>query len=104
MKKFIATFALAASFAFAGANSFNVTLFQPSIIAGTELKPGEYKVQVDGSKMTIKQGKKVIEASVKSEQADTKYASTSVRYNNGDGKLTVTEIRVGGTNTKLVVN
>jgi len=104
MKKFIAMFALTLSFAFAGPSSFNVTLFQPSIIAGTELKPGEYKVQLNGDKLTIKNGKKVVEASVKSEQVDSKYGATSVRYNNGDGKYTVTEIRVGGTNTKLVVN
>jgi len=104
MKKFIAMFALTMSFAFAGASSFNVTLFQPSIIAGTELKPGEYKVQLNGDKLTIKNGKKVVEATVKSEQADSKYEATSVRYNTGDGKYTITEIRVGGTNTKLVVN
>ncbi len=104
MKKLIAMFALTMSFAFAGASSFNVTLFQPSIIAGTELKPGEYKVQLNGDKMTIKNGKKILEATVKSEQVDLKYGATSVRYNNGDGKYTVTEIRVGGTNTKLVVN
>ncbi len=104
MKKFIAMFALTMSFAFAGASSFNVTLFQPSIIAGKELKPGEYKVQLNGDKMTIKSGKQVVEASVKSEQVESKFGSTSVRYNNGDGKYTVTEIRVGGTNTKLVVN
>ena len=57
-EKFIATFALAASFAFAGAAALRY-VFQPSsMIAGTELKPGQYKVQVDGSKMTIKQDNK----------------------------------------------
>jgi hypothetical protein len=104
MKKLVAMFALTVSFALASATNFNVTLFQPSVVAGTELKPGEYKVQVNGDKMTIKNGKKVIEASVKSEQVDSKFGSTSVRYVNGDGKYTVTEIRIGGTNTKLVVN
>ena len=104
MKKFIAMFAFAASFALAGASNFNVTLFQPSLIGTTELKPGQYKVQVDGSRMTIKNGKNVVEAEVKTEQADSKFSATSVRYQNGDGKYRITEIRVGGTNTKLVVN
>ncbi len=104
MKKFIAMFALTMSFAFAGTSNFNVTLFQPSIIAGKELKPGEYKVQLNGDKMTLKSGKTSVETSVKSEQVESKFGSTSVRYTSGDGKYTVTEIRIGGTNTKLVVN
>ena len=103
MKQFISMFALATSFALAGASSFNVILFQPSIIAGQELKPGEYKVQLNGDKMTIKRGKTSVETSVKSEQVEAKFASTSMRYTNADGKLTVTEIRIGGTKAKIVV-
>ena len=39
---------------------------------------------------------------MKTETADTKFASTTVRYKNGDGKYRVEEIRFGGTTTKIV--
>jgi hypothetical protein len=92
------------SSAFAGVSDFTVTFYEPARIAGAQLKPGAYRVKVDGDKMIIRDGRKTIEASVKSEQVDAKYKSTSVRYANGDGQLTVNEIRIGGTNTKLVLN
>ena len=50
MKKMIVCLAAAVSFVWAGAMSSNVTLYQASTLNGVELKPGEYKVQVDGDK------------------------------------------------------
>lgn len=102
-KKLIILFMLAA-FAFASSSTYNVTLFQPSVVSGTELKPGDYKVTVDNDKVTISRGKEKVEATVKTEIADTKFSSTSVRYQNADGKFKVQEIRLGGTTTKLVFN
>jgi hypothetical protein len=84
------------------ASSYRVTLFQPSIINGTELKPGEYKVSVEDNKAVIKAGKQSVEANVKIEDSDRKYGNTTVRYSNGDGKYRVQEIHIGGTHTKLV--
>ncbi len=96
---FFATFALAV----AGAKSgYDVTFFQPSIVAGTELKPGDYKVEVDGDKATITHGKNTVQAAVKVENGDEKYPKTLIRYNNADGKYHLTEIKLGGTHTKLV--
>lgn len=94
-----ATVALGVSMA---GESYRVTLFQPSTINGTTLKPGEYKVEVKDNKAFIKAGKETVEADVRVETADQKFGSTSVRYLNGDGKFKVNEIRVGGTKTKLV--
>lgn len=102
--KLVAIFALMLSSAFAGVPDFTVTFYEPARIAGAELKPGAYRVKVDGDKLIIRNGKKTIEASVRSEQADAKFKSTSVRYATSDGKFTVNEIRIGGTNTKLVLN
>lgn len=93
------TLALAAASA---ASSYRVTLFQPSIVAGTELKPGAYKITLKDNKAVIASGKTSVEADVKSETADAKYSSTTVRYRNGDGKYRVQEIQLGGTNTRLV--
>jgi hypothetical protein len=84
------------------AGQHRVTLFQESIVNGTSLKPGEYKLTVDGDRVTIARGKDSTEAQVKVETADSKFGSTSVRYLNGDGKYRVKEIRLGGTSTKLV--
>ena len=104
MKKMIVCLAAAVSLIWAGAMSSRVTLFQPSTLNGVELKPGEYKIQVEGDKLTLQNGKTKAEAAVKIEQNGEKFSSTSIHYMNGDGKMRITEIRIGGTNTKLVVN
>lgn len=94
-----ATFGLAIASA---ASSYRVTLFQPAEIAGKELKPGVYKVELKDSTAVISMGKQSVEAPVKTETADTKYSSTTVRFRNGDGKYRIEEIRLGGTTTRLV--
>ena len=103
-KKLIVTFVLLAGLLLASSGTYTVTLFQPSVVGGTELKPGDYKVSVQDNKVVISKGKEKVEATVKTETADTKFSSTSVRYTNADGKFKVQEIRLGGTTTKLVFN
>jgi hypothetical protein len=88
--------------AVAGEKSFKVTLFQPSTVGSTELQPGEYKLDLDGSKVVIRSGKNTTEAEVKVETGDKKFNSTSVRYENGNGNYRVQEIRLGGTKTTLI--
>lgn len=101
--KFFALF-LSVALMVASAASYNVTLFQPSVLAGKELKAGEYKVTMDGDKAIISMGKQKVEAPAKIETADSKYSSTSVRYTTEDGKMKIQEIRLGGTNQKVVFN
>ena len=101
--KFVALF-LTVGLMVASAASYNVTLFQPSTVAGKELKAGDYKLSIDKDKAIISIGKEKIEASVRIETADTKFSSTSVRYTSQDGKMKVQEIRIGGTNQKVVFN
>jgi hypothetical protein len=95
---------LTLALAVASASTHSVQLFQPSIVSGQELKPGQYKLTVDDSKVIISKGKQSVEASVKMETSDSKFSSTSVRYITEGGKMKVSEIRLGGTNTKLVFN
>ena len=102
MKKILLSFATLALAVASAAPSYRITLFQPSLVNGTELKPGEYKVTLTDNKATITSGKTSVEATVKTEAADSKFSSTKVRYRNGDGKYRVQEIRLGGTNTKVV--
>ena len=101
-KKFMLSFAAAALMVASAAEKHNITLFQPSLVNGTELAPGDYRMELDGDKLVISKGKQKVEANVKSEQADSKFSSTSVRYVHAGGKFTVQEIRLGGTNRKLV--
>jgi hypothetical protein len=102
MKQVLLTFATLALASGSAASSYKVTFFQPSIVAGKELKPGVYKVELKDSTAVISKGKESVEAPVKAESVDSKFSSTSVRYRNGDGKYRIEEIRIGGTSTKLV--
>jgi len=101
IKNFLLSFAILAV-SVASAKSYSLTLFQPSIVGGAELQPGDYKLDLDDTKVVIRNGKKSAEATVKVEAGDQKFGSTSVKYQNGDGKYRVQEIRLGGTKTKLV--
>src|SRR5437660_10535404 len=97
-----AVFFMLAAAAAASAKSYTVNLFQPAQFGNVELKPGEYKVEVNDQTATIRNGKLRGESPVKVENGDTKYDTTTVRFDNGGGKMKIQEIRRGGTKTKLV--
>ena len=103
MKRFFLGFAIFA-LGVASAETYRVTLFQPSVIQGTELKASDYKMDLKDNKVVIKNGRQSIEAPVKVENAGTKFGSTTVRYTVAEGKNAVQEIRLGGTSTKLIFN
>jgi hypothetical protein len=89
----------------ASAKTFTISLRQPAVLAGTELKAGDYRLDLQDTKLVVKaSGKQVLESTVKVENSESKFDATSVRYGMIDGKYTVQEIRVGGTNLKLVFN
>ncbi|MBM3812704.1 MAG: hypothetical protein FJW20_13840 [Acidimicrobiia bacterium] len=102
MKKLLTLFAFAALAIATAAQSHRLKLYQDSVVAGSELKAGDYMLTVEDNKVVISNGKNEVEATVKVETADSKFNSTSIRYLNGDGKYKVREIRIGGTATKLV--
>lgn len=104
MKKMILIAAAVAVSALASGKTYTVTLFQPTLVAGTELRAGEIKIDVEDSKVVIRQGKQKVEADARTETSNEKFGTTSVRYQNGDGKYRLREVRLGGTNTKLVFN
>jgi hypothetical protein len=104
MKKALLLVCLLAGAALASTKSFTVTLYEPSVVGGTELKAGDYKCELKDQKLVIKHGRDTMEAGVKIENSEAKYASTTVRYDTGDGKMKVQEIRVGGTTMKLVLD
>jgi hypothetical protein len=101
LKKIVLSLAIL-SFA-ANAATYKVTVSQPAVVKGQELKPGEYKLNLANEKVTLVNGKQSVEVPVKVESVEQKYDSTSVRYV-GTEKPKITEIRLGGTKTKLVFN
>lgn len=102
MRKFLMLLTVLSLAAVASAKSYTVTAFQQSIAGGVELQAGEYKLELNGIKVMLSNGKKSAEAEVKVETGDRKYNSTSVRYTDGGGNYRVREIRLGGAKTKLV--
>ncbi|SPF48455.1 conserved exported hypothetical protein [Candidatus Sulfopaludibacter sp. SbA4] len=110
LKKFVVAFAvLALAVAFAGTipgvgGNYKITLLQPSVVKGTVLKAGEYRLNVGAEKVTIVNGKDSIDVPVKIENVDKKFDSTAIRYTEEGGKAAISEIRLGGTKTKLIFN
>lgn len=91
------TFALAVATA---ASSYSVTLMDPTWVGQNQLKPGQYKVQVEGNKAVFKSGKNVVEVPATVEKNPQKYANTVLETSSSK----LQEIHVGGTNTKIVFN
>jgi hypothetical protein len=99
VKNVLLGFAFAALAVASAASSYTVTLYQPVSINGTELKAGDYKLELkDNGMAVIKQGKTMTEAPVKVENESEKFSRSSVRINGGQ----VEEIRLGGTTKRLV--
>ena len=100
-KKLVLSFAIL-GLAVASAASYRVTLSHPSQVVGKQLQAGEYRLNVDNSKLTIVNGKKSVEVPVKVQTGDVKFESTAIRYTGAGDKVSIAEIRIGGTNTRLV--
>src|SRR3954464_1039931 len=102
LQKFLVAFAiLSLVIASAGTvpapgSSFRVNLSQPSVVKGTELKPGEYRVSLGAEKVTFVSGNTAFEAPVKIETAAEKFKVTAVRYLTEAGKAVIAEIRKRG--------
>jgi hypothetical protein len=101
LKRFVLAFAIL-GLAVASAESYRVTLSQPSTVKGKQLKAGEYRLNVENSKLTIVKGKESVEVPVKVQNTETKFDNTAIRYTGSGDKVSITEIRLGGTKTKLV--
>ena len=71
--RILVAFTVLALAGLASAKSYSITLFELSVIGGTELKPGDYTLELKDEKVVIKKGKQMGEAAVKVETADSKY-------------------------------
>ncbi len=100
VKNILLGFGLFALAVASAATSYHVTFYQPVMIHGTELKAGDYKLELNDKTAVIKQGKTATEAPVTVEKDNQKYRQTSVRLNGNQ----VEEIHIGGTNMRVVFN
>jgi len=82
----------------ASAASYEVTITSPTWAGATQLKPGVYKLALQGNNAVFTAGKAVVEAPVTVEKSDHKVQSTEVQ--SADSKIN--EIRLAGTDTKLI--
>ena len=101
MRTRILGLALLALSAAAGKN-YTVTLFDPTMVAGQKLAPGDYQLEVTGNKAVLKNGKHTVESPVKVVDAERKFSSTTVRYGSENGGNQIQEIRIGGTKMRVL--
>lgn len=81
------------------AGSYDLVLSQPAWVGNTQLKPGTYKVAMQGSTAVFTSGKKTVaEAPVSVQKGAHKVSATEVETSNSK----IQEIRPGGTNSRLV--
>ena len=102
MRRFAITALVFAAVAI-GETAHRITLEKPAVVNGTELKPGEYKVEINGDKVTISNKKTSVDTTARIESAAEKFRSTTVCCLGDNGKYNLQEIRLGGTNQKLIV-
>lgn len=100
VKKFVVTFVSAAAMIVsAAAGSYHFTVSRDVTVAGKELKPGDYKVEMKGDVAVLKHDGKTFEVPAHLETDTNKFPATTVRYAN-DKELQ--QIGFGGTHTKIV--
>jgi len=105
MKKIIVFCALALPAVFAAAdNNYRFSLLENASLSGNQLKPGDYRILVDGTKGTVKVGKTMIEVPVKVETAEHKFKDTTVSLERSAGSLKVNEIDIGGSTTRIIIS
>ena len=100
MKALKLTFAVAALAlgVASAASSYKVKVFDSVWIGGTELKPGEYKVEMTGDKAVFKSAKSTVEIPATFSSTERKFPSNALVT---EGKQLV-EIDFGGTTDKIV--
>ena len=78
--------------------SYNLKLFAPGVLHGTQIKAGEYRLELKENTAVLRQGKTLVEVPVHVETTEAKAHSNQVKYVDGQ----IQEIRLGGTKTRLV--
>ena len=80
------------------ASNYNVKLYDSVWIGATQLKPGDYSIEMKGDKAVFKSGKTVVEVPATMGTSDTEYEYNA--FVAVDSKLH--EIDLAGTKSKLL--
>ena len=101
MKNLLLAFTLLGA-SIAGARTYSITLSSPATIGNSQLGRGEYKLELKGDSVLVKDGKMVNEFPVHVENEARKFDNTSITTSSESGSNRIQEIRLGGTTVKLV--
>jgi hypothetical protein len=86
----------------ANAKSYSVSFSTPVVIAGTELKPGSYTMEIRDWQAFISGPGTSVVALVRVERTGTAHTATSVKYVKTDGRNIVQEVRLGSSDMNVV--
>lgn len=85
------------------ASTYHVRIADPTWVGGTQLKPGEYDVKVEGDKVTFKMGKNVVAVPAKVETNTSKFSDTQMDIKSENGQAKLKELDLGGTKSKIML-
>ena len=92
-----------ASVGLALAKSYDIQLLAPTKAGSVELKPGEYKLKIEGSQAVftdVRSGKS-FSVPVKIENSDKRFTGTQMETVNQNGVDTIQVIDLGDSHTRL---
>jgi hypothetical protein len=104
MKKFLVVAGLAiSSLTVLSAKTYEIVLSSPTKAGSVQLKPGQYKLKVDGANaiFTDLNTSKSYTTPVKVENGDKKFDDTRVQSTKDGDSEKINEIDLGGSKTKL---
>lgn len=91
------------SVSLAGAKNYSITLSDTCLAGTTQLKPGEYTVKLDGSKVVLvdRSGRRM-EVPAKVETVERKFERTAVTISKADGTNRLQSIDLAGSKSRVV--
>ena len=101
MKNLLLAFTLLGA-SIASAKTYTITLSSPAAIGNSQLKSGEYKLELKGDSILVRDGKILSEFPVHVENEARKFETTSITTTSESGSNRIEEIHLGGTTVKLV--
>jgi len=89
--------------AVASAKTYDILLSSPTKAGNLQLKPGEYRLTVNGTKVifTDVNTTKSFKTDVKVENTDTKFGDTKIDSSTEGATSVIKDIELGGSKTKI---
>lgn len=89
----------------ASAKTYDIQLLGPAKAGNVELKPGEYKLKIEGSRATFTaaQNHESFTVPVKVENATTKFPATQLETASQNGMDVIQAIDLGDSHTRITV-